>query len=85
MGLALRTAFPATDDVQIIGRADLLRNTNSFAEFDYGILKPVVRRDFVLRHALRYNEQTRLAEDFYYLLGFFVAGGRGLPARGAAL
>ena len=72
----LRTAFPSGDDVTILGKADLIRNANSLADFDYGILKPMVRRDFIERHGLRYQEQARLAEDFYYLLAFFVAGGR---------
>lgn len=72
----VRTGFdPATPD-RIIGTADLLRTASSFADFDLGILKPVVRRSFVVEHGLTYYEHTRLAEDFYYLLSYFVAGGR---------
>ncbi len=61
---------------RIIGTADLVRTADSFGTFDFGILKPVVRRSFLVAHGLRYYEHTRLAEDFYYLLNYFVAGGR---------
>lgn len=72
----VRTGFDPGMPVQVIGTADLLRTASSFASFDYGILKPVVRRRFTEQHGLSYYEQTRLAEDFYYLLSYFVAGGR---------
>jgi succinoglycan biosynthesis protein ExoO len=72
----LRTGFDPADGTRIIGTKELIGTTSTFASFDYGVLKPVVRRAFVQRHGLAYYEQTRLAEDFYYLLNFFVAGGR---------
>ena len=72
----VRTGFDPEIGPRIISTKDLLDTTNTFASFDYGILKPMVRRDFLLTHGLTYYEHTRLAEDFYYLLNFFVAGGR---------
>lgn len=72
----LRTGFDPAVGPRILDTRDLVRTASSFADFDLGILKPVVRRSFVQRHGLRYHEDTRLAEDFYYLLTFFVAGGR---------
>ena len=72
----LRTGFDPALGVRVLGMADLVRTASSFAEFDLGILKPVVRRSFVLDHGLQYYEGTRLAEDFYYLMMFFAAGGR---------
>jgi succinoglycan biosynthesis protein ExoO len=72
----VRTGFDIETGPRIICTKDLLDTTNTFASFDYGILKPMVRRDFLLTHGLTYYEHTRLAEDFYYLLNFFVAGGR---------
>jgi succinoglycan biosynthesis protein ExoO len=72
----VRTAFDPAAPLQILTTKDLLANTDSFAEFDFGILKPVIRRDFAQAHGLTYYEQTRLAEDFYYLLNYFVAGGQ---------
>jgi succinoglycan biosynthesis protein ExoO len=76
IGRALRTGFDRAIGPRIIGKQDLVQTANTYASFDYGILKPVIRRDFLLTHRLTYYEHTRLAEDFYYLLNFFVAGGR---------
>lgn len=76
IGQVVRTGFDPNTPPQVIGTADLLRTASTFASFDYGILKPVMRRSFLMQHGLTYFEQTRLAEDFYYLLGYFVAGGR---------
>ena len=73
---ALRTGFDPADGQRIIGTRELIGTTSTFASFDYGVLKPVVRRAFMQQHVLAYYEHTRLAEDFYYLLNFFVAGGR---------
>lgn len=75
---AVRTAFGMGAPPRVVSRTDLLSHSNSYAEFDFGILKPMMRLDFLRQHGLLYYEQTRLAEDFYYLMGFFVAGGRGV-------
>ena len=74
-GQVVRTGFDQTSPTRVIGTDDLVRTASSFASFDYGILKPVVRRSFIEEHKLSYYP-TRLAEDFYYLLSYFVAGGR---------
>lgn len=44
--------------------------------FKLGYLKPLFRRDFVLRHGLRQDEALRIAEDFHFLLDALMAGGR---------
>ena len=77
VGRILRTGFPPFAMPKMLTKQDILSNNNSFAHFDYGLLKPVLRRSFIETHDLRYYENTRLAEDFYYLLSFFVAGGHG--------
>ncbi len=74
-GTVLRTAFDAALPTRIIGRQNLVEDADSYGEFDYGILKPVIRRAFVEKHALAYHEGSRLAEDFTYLLEYMVAGG----------
>lgn len=74
----VRTAFDASDPPRTITKHDLINHSDSYGEFDFGILKPVMRRDFLMEHQVTYYEQTRLSEDFYYLLDFFVAGGTGL-------
>ncbi len=75
-GTVLRTAFDPASPERIIGREELVAGADSFGEFDYGILKPVVRRAFVQANGLAYHEASRLAEDFTYLLTYVVAGGR---------
>jgi succinoglycan biosynthesis protein ExoO len=77
VGCAVQTAFDPTTPLRFVTKLDLAANSNSFATFDFGILKPMIRRDFLLRHRLRYHEDACLSEDFYYLMNFFVAGGRG--------
>ena len=42
----------------------------------YGFLKPLISRDFLLRHGLRYDEGLRFAEDFAFYLACFSAGAR---------
>jgi len=73
----LRSGFRPFATPRTLTTADLLVNNDSFGEFDFGLLKPMIRRSFIEEHGLHYYEKTRLAEDFYYLLNFFVAGGRG--------
>ena len=74
--IVVRTAFETGKSPRLLSRKDLAFHSNSYAEFDFGILKPVMRVEFLRRHDIAYYERTRLAEDFYYLMNFFVAGGR---------
>ena len=76
--MAVRTAFLPGTPPRIVTRQDLAANSDSYAEFDFGILKPIMRREFLIEHGLVYTERTRLSEDFYYLMHFFAAGGAGL-------
>ncbi|BCH58117.1 glycosyltransferase family 2 protein [Agrobacterium vitis] len=43
---------------------------------EIGFLKPVMRRDFLDRHGLRYNEKLRLGEDYDLYARALVAGAR---------
>lgn len=74
----VRTAFDPASPLRTVGKADLIAHSDPYAAFDFGILKPVMRRDFLQRHSISYHEDARLSEDFYYLLQFFVAGGTGV-------
>jgi succinoglycan biosynthesis protein ExoO len=75
-GQIVRTAFsPACGD-RILTKRDFIAGSDPFAEFNFGMLKPVVRADFLRRTGLRYRESARLSEDFLYLVEFFAAGGR---------
>ncbi len=72
-----RTAFPRGADHKL-GLDAFLEGSNPLANFDYGMLKPVFRADFILRHRIDYYEPARNGQDYYILLCFFVAGGRAL-------
>jgi succinoglycan biosynthesis protein ExoO len=76
-GALVRRAFNCRGPGRAIGLRDFLAHSSVCGVFDFGILKPMVRADFVARSGLAYHPATRLAEDFYYLLAFFAAGGRG--------
>ena len=43
---------------------------------NFGFLKPIMRRDFIARHGIAYNEAVRFAEDFAFYVDCFVAGAR---------
>lgn len=43
---------------------------------EYGFLKPLVRRDFLERHSLHYDETIRLGEDYDLYVRILLAGGR---------
>ncbi|MCJ2108526.1 glycosyltransferase [Methylobacterium sp. E-041] len=74
------SAFSIAFQAQGIGRhlssADFAKYSSSSSKFDFGILKPIVKKDFISSTVLKYNEGARFAEDFYYLFDFFAAGGR---------
>jgi succinoglycan biosynthesis protein ExoO len=69
------TAFAATGPDAALTRQKFIAGSNPFAAFNYGMLKPVVRTEFIRRSGLRYRENARLSEDFLYLVEFFAAGG----------
>jgi len=75
-GTVLRLAFDPACGERLITLSDLVAEADSFGDFDFGLLKPVIRRRFVAEHRLAYHEASRLAEDFTYLMNYLVAGGR---------
>jgi succinoglycan biosynthesis protein ExoO len=44
-------------------------------KFSLGYMKPVVRRDFIEAHALRYVQTLRIGEDYLFLASALAAGG----------
>ncbi len=76
-GQVVHRAFQAPGAGREIGLADFIAHSNPKANFDFGILKTMVRTDFLHRTGLAYHPEARLAEDFYFLMEFFAAGGRG--------
>ncbi len=75
-GEVVRQAFHQDGSGRNVGLADFIAHSNPQANFDFGILKPMVRAEFVRRTALQYFPGAALAEDFYYMLEFFALGGR---------
>jgi succinoglycan biosynthesis protein ExoO len=73
-----RTAFADKGRKRILDLDVFLANSNATKHFDYGMLKPVFRTDFVRKHSVKYYESTRMGEDYYVLLSFFAAGGRAI-------
>lgn len=48
---------------------------------EYGFLKPVISRSFLLRTGLRYDRRLRLGEDYDFYVRALMAGGRFLLTR----
>lgn len=61
-----------------LGIAEFLASSNASASFDYGMLKPIFRADFIKTNNLTYYEPARIGEDYLILLRFFAAGGTAL-------
>ncbi len=74
VGTAWRTAeshWPLSFDHFLYG-------SNAYATFNLGMLKPVIRTDFIRRATLGYEEDARHGQDFFHMLQFYLAGGRAI-------
>jgi succinoglycan biosynthesis protein ExoO len=70
-------AFQSADaDASILKFEDFLRNTQSNTVFDFGYLKPVIRRHWMVTNHIRYEEELRLGEDLMLLLECYGSGAR---------
>jgi succinoglycan biosynthesis protein ExoO len=76
-GVRVRTAFPIEQGDIALTKKAFIAGSDPYADFDYGMLKPVIRTDRIHRLALAYRETARLSEDFMYLTDFFAAGETG--------
>ena len=74
-GRVVGTAFPEDRPDAPMTRQAFIAGCDPYASFNFGMLKPVVRADFVRRTGIRYRENARLSEDFLWLVEFFAAGG----------
>ena len=78
----VRTAFPEQVGDRCLDRAAFIAGSDPYSDFDFGMLKPVIRSDFIRATGLAYHENAKLSEDFLYMLEFLAKGGRGwLAAR----
>ncbi|MDB5394506.1 MAG: hypothetical protein JWM91_2012 [Rhodospirillales bacterium] len=55
---------------------NFLIGSNAYAAFNFGMLKPIIRTDFMRFQKLDYDEEARHGQDFFHLLQFFLSGGR---------
>ena len=70
------TAFPSIGRQRTLDLDSFLAGSDATKNFDYGMLKPVFLREFLLRHELEYYVPARRGQDYYMNLCFFAAGGR---------
>ena len=77
-GTVVGTAFPADSGDRELSSGVFVAGTDPYADFNYGMLKPIIRAEFIRASGLAYRENVRLSEDFLYLVEFFAAGGRGI-------
>lgn len=63
-------------DKNVPWHALTLFDQRDLVRYDLGSMKPLMNRDFVQRHALRYPEHVRYGEDFIFLLRAMRAGAR---------
>src|SRR3954470_3695391 len=56
--------------------AALLAPQAPLTGYDFGYLKPVIRRDFMLAHGIRYDETLRTSEDLLLYLTLLLEGAR---------
>lgn len=54
---------------------DFLLGSNAYENFNLGMLKPVLRTDFMRNVGLGYEATARQGEDFFHLLQFYLSGG----------
>ena len=77
-GREVGTAFPVQHACHILDLDLFLNKTDATARFDYGMLKPIFRAEFLRSREVRYHEAARNGQDYYMMLCYLVAGGRGL-------
>ena len=74
----MRTAFAVTANQRKLDKVSFVAGCDAYADFDLGMLKPMVRTDFMRSANITYREVARQSEDFLYLVEFFAAGGESI-------
>ena len=59
---------PPKDEVVILEFSAFLRNVQSSTFFDFGYLKPIIRRRWLEANGIKYREKLRLGEDLMFLM-----------------
>ena len=74
------TAWPPHNTAWDLTFEGFLDASNAYETFNLGMLKPVVRTDYIRTTSLAYENGMRHGQDFFYLLKFFLSGGRAVVA-----
>lgn len=69
------TAWPEERGSWKLTFDDFLLGSNAYDNFNLGMLKPVLRTDFMRNVGLGYEATARQGEDFFHLLQFYLSGG----------
>jgi len=69
------TAWPQGTTSWKLSFDDFLLGSNAYENFNLGMLKPVIRLDFMHEVGLGYEATARQGEDFFHLLQFYLSGG----------
>jgi len=75
-GKVVSTAWPESSALWPLSLDDYLAGSNAYDTFNLGMLKPLLRTDFIRRTGLGYEEKARHGQDFFHLLQFYLAGGK---------
>jgi succinoglycan biosynthesis protein ExoO len=79
-GVIVGTGLEVAQGIQLLNQRSFIEGSNPYAQFNLGMLKPVVNAGFIRDTGLAYRENARLSEDFLYLVEFLAAGGTGVIA-----
>lgn len=72
------TALVNKDDKRIIDLDTFLKNCNATCHFDYGMMKPVFKNEFMKKHNIEYYVPDTIGHDFVILFCYYAAGGKGV-------
>jgi succinoglycan biosynthesis protein ExoO len=77
-GLELGDAFYDARTVSPLTAKRFIASEHPLGRVRFGLLKPMVRRQFLLDRGIRYATEIGLAEDFHFFLRVLLEGGKGL-------
>jgi succinoglycan biosynthesis protein ExoO len=77
-GRELGDAFYDTRPVSLLTAPRFIASEHPLGRVRFGLLKPMVRRKFLLEHGISYPTQINLAEDFHFFARVLLEGGKAL-------
>jgi succinoglycan biosynthesis protein ExoO len=77
-GLELGDAFYDSRPVSVLTATRFVASEHPLGRVRFGMLKPMVRRQFLLERGIRYATEIGLAEDFHFFVRVLLEGGKGL-------